>query len=81
MATPRGEGLDELAMANLIAEWLYFSKLTGPIDIERYDKWKRWLDTITGAREYFQLLSAPEYNPLQGTVCSAFASKLTRKTC
>ena len=76
MATPRGDALDKLAMANATAEWLYFSQLTGTIEREQYDKWKLWLDSIPGAGEYFQLLSASEYNDLQGKVLRDFASKL-----
>ena len=67
-------------MANAIAEWLYFYNLTGTIERESYDQWKLWLDGIAGAGEYFQLLSASEYNNLQGRVCSDFASTLKRKT-
>ena len=51
MATPRGENLDKLAMANAIAECLYFSQLTGTIERERHDKWKLWLDSVPGASE------------------------------
>ena len=80
MTTPRGEEVDKLDMANAIAEWLYFSKLTGTIEQEQYDRWKLWLDSIPGAGEYFQLLSATDYNNLQGKVCSDFASKPKRKT-
>ena len=76
METPRGDALEKLALANAIAEWLYFSQLTGTIEREPYDKWKLWLDSIPGAGEYFQLLSAPEYNDLQGKVLRDFASKL-----
>ena len=76
MATPRGDALAKLAMANATAEWLYFSQLTGTIEREQYDKWKLWLDSIPGAGEYFQLLSASEYNDLQGKVLRDFASKL-----
>ena len=79
MATPRGDALDKLAMANATAEWLYFSQLTGTIEREQYDKWKLWLDSIPGAGEYFQLLSAPEYNDLQGKVCRDFAIKLRER--
>ncbi len=80
MTTPRGEDNDKLSMANAIAEWLYFSNLTGTIERESYDKWKLWLDSVPGAGEYFQLLSDPEYNSLQGRVCSGFAYKLKVKT-
>ncbi len=80
MATPRGDALDKLSMANAIAEWLYFSQLTGTIERESYDHWKLWLEGVPGAGEYFKLLSAPEYNNLQGKVCSDFAIKLKRKT-
>ena len=80
MTTPRGDELAKLAMANAIAEWLYFSKLTGTIERESYDKWKLWLDGVPGAGEYFQLLSDPEYNSLQSKVCNDFASKLKIKT-
>ena len=79
MTTPRGEDIDKLSMANAIAEWLYFSNLTGTIEQEQYDQWRLWLDGVPRAGEYFQLLSAPEYNNLQGKVCSDFASKLKRK--
>ncbi len=79
MATPRGEDLDKLSMANAIAEWLYFSQLTGTIEREQYDKWKLWLDSVPGAGEYFQLLSAPEYNDLQGKVLRDFASKVKER--
>ncbi len=80
MTTPREEEVEKLAMANAIAEWLYFSNLTGTIERESYNKWKLWLDNVPGAGEYFKLLSAPEYNSLQGKVCSNFATKLKRKT-
>ncbi len=80
MATPRGDALDKLSMANDIAEWLYFSQLTGTIERESYDHWKLWLEGVPGAGEYFKLLSAPEYNNLQGKVLSDFAIKLKRKT-
>ncbi len=80
MATPRGEDLDKLSMANAIAEWLYFSQLTGTIERASYDHWKLWLDSVPGAGEYFNLLSSPEYNNLQGKVLSDFAIKLKRKT-
>ena len=79
METPRGDALDKLALANAIAEWLYFSQLTGTIEREQYDKWKLWLDSIPGAGEYFQLLSASEYNDLQGKVCRDFAIKLRER--
>ena len=79
MATPRGEDLDKLSMANAIAEWLYFSQLTGTIEREQYDKWKLWLDSVPGAGEYFKLLSAPDYNSLQGKVLSEFAIKLRER--
>ena len=80
MSTPRGEDLDKLSMANALAEWLYFSKLTGSIEQEEYNKWKLCVDRIPGAGEYLQLLSAPEYNNLQGKVLRDFASKVKRKT-
>jgi hypothetical protein len=80
MTTPRGEDLDKLAMANAIAEWLYFSNLTGTIEQDQYEKWKLWLEGVPGAGEYFKLLSDLEYNNLQGKVCSDFAIKLKRKT-
>ena len=80
MTTPRGDELAKLSMANAIAAWLYFPNLTGTIEKESYDKWKLWLDGVPGAGEYFQLLSDPEYNNLQGKVCSGFAIKLKRKT-
>ncbi len=80
MTTPRGDELAKISMGNAIAEWLYFSKLTGTIERESYDKWRLWLDGVPGAGEYFQLLSDPDYNSLQGKVCSDFASKLKRKT-
>ena len=80
MTTPRGEEVNKLAMANAIAEWLYFSQLTGTIERASYDHWKLWLAGVPGAGEYLKLLSAPEYNNLQGKVCSDFAIKLKRKT-
>ncbi len=76
MATPRGDALDKLSMANAIAEWLYFSQLTGTIERASYDHWKLWVEGVPGASEYFKLLSAPEYNSLQGKVLSDFAIKL-----
>ena len=79
MSTPRGEDLDKLSMANALAEWLYFSKLTGSIEKEEYDKWKLCVDRIPGAGEYLQLLSASEYNNLQGKVLSDFAIKLRER--
>ena len=79
MTTPRGEEVDKLAMANAIAEWLYFSNLTGTIEREQYEKWKLWLDIVPGVAEYFKLLSAPEYNNLQGKVLSDFAIKLRER--
>ncbi len=79
METPRGDALEKLALANAIAEWLYFSQLTGTIEREQYDKWKLWLDSVPGAGEYFKLLSAPEYNNLQGKVLSDFAIKLRER--
>ena len=79
METPRGDALEKLALANAIAEWLYFSQLTGTIEREQYDKWKLWLDSVPGAGEYFKLLSAPEYNDLQGKVLSDFAIKLRER--
>ncbi len=80
IATPRGDALDKLSMANAIAEWLYFSQLTGTLARESYYHWKLWLDRVPADGGYFKLLSAPEYNNLQGKVCSDFASKLKRKT-
>ena len=79
METPRGDALDKLALANAIAEWLYFSQLTGTIEREQYDKWKLWLDSIPGCCEYFQLLCESEYNNLQGKVLSDFAIKLRER--
>jgi hypothetical protein len=79
MATPRGEDLDKLSMANALAEWLYFSKLTGSIEKEEYEKWKLCVELIPGAGEYLQLLSAPEYNNLQGKVLRDFASKVKER--
>ena len=76
MSTPRGEDRDQLSMANALAEWLYFSKLTGSIEQDEYDKWKLCVELIPGAGEYLQLLSASEYNNLQGKVLRDFASKL-----
>ena len=79
MTTPRGEDIDRLSMANAIAEWLYFSKLTGTIEQEQYDQWKLWLEGVPGAGEYFQLLSSAEYNNIQSKVCSDFAIKLKER--
>ncbi len=80
MATPRGEDLDKLSMANAISEWLYFSQLTGTIERESYNHWKLWLYRVSAAGEYFKLLSSREYNNLQGKVRSDFALQLKRKT-
>ena len=66
-------------MANALAESLYFSKLTGSIAPEQYNKWKLCVDRIPGAGEYLQLLSAPEYNNLQGKVLRDFASKVKER--
>jgi hypothetical protein len=79
MSTPRGEDLDKLSMANALAEWLYFSKLTGAIEKEEYDKWKLCVDSTPGAGEYLQLLSASEYNNLQGKVLRDFTTKLKER--
>ena len=43
MTTPRGDELAKLSLANAIAEWLYFSELTGTIERESYEEWKLWL--------------------------------------
>ncbi len=79
MSTPRGEDLDKLSMANALAEWLYFSKLTGSIEKEEYEKWKLCVELIPGAGEYLQLLSAPEYNNLQGKVLRDFADRVKER--
>ena len=80
MTTPRGEDIDKLAMANAIAAWLYFSNLTGMIEPEQSDHWKLWLEGVPGPGTSFKLLSDPQYNSMQGNVCSDFAIKLKRKT-